>query len=62
MELTINTINDCADSVDINCSPTEWLIIRKALKLLVRDEDIHPNDRAKAMSIIDIEPNIDKQD
>ena len=54
MKLTTNTENNYVKSIDINCSPTEWLIISKALKLLSQDKDTRLNDRAKAISMIDI--------
>ena len=51
MKLTINTIHDCCESVKIVCSPAEWLILNKALRLLSENEKVHESDRkiAKAM-------------
>ena len=62
MEITINTINDCCESVDINCSSAEWLIIHKALKRLAEDENAHPNNRVKATSMADSEVQIYRMD
>ena len=51
MEIMVNTINDCCESVEISCSPAEWLILNKALRLLSENEKVHESDRriAKAM-------------
>ena len=32
MKIIVNTKNDCAESVDLNCNTTEFLIIMSALK------------------------------
>ena len=56
MEITINTKENYIKSFDINCSPVEWLVISKSLKRLSQDKETHPNDRAKAMSMLATEP------
>lgn len=56
MEITVNTKNDCCKSVDVNCSPVEWLVILKALRLLSENNDVHPSDRNVADDMLAVEP------
>ena len=56
MQITVNTQKDCCQSVDINCTPTEWLIVHKALKRLSEDEEVHPSDRKAASDMYNVEP------
>lgn len=55
MKLTVNTIQDCCESVDILCSPAEWLILNKALWLLSENENVHENDRRTAKAMYETE-------
>ena len=56
MKITVNTQKDCCKSVDVNCSPVEWLIILKALRMLSDNKDVHPSDRQAANDMLAIEP------
>ena len=55
MKLTVNTIQDCCESVDIFCSPAEWLILNKALRLLSENEKVHESDRITAKAMYETE-------
>ena len=52
MNITVNTKDDCAVSVDIHCKTTEFLIIVSALKQYARDLINHPNNIKLAVSMI----------
>lgn len=52
MNVTVNTKDDCAISVDIHCKATEFLIIMSALKQYVRDLINHPDNIKLATSMI----------
>lgn len=52
MRVQINTKKGCAESVDLNCNTTEFLIIMSALKQYVRDLINHPDNIKLATSMI----------
>ena len=56
MELIIITKNDCYESVNIKCSPSEWLIINKALMRAASDCRIAIEDRRKAEDMLNTQP------
>ncbi len=62
MRTVIKTIDDCAETIQLNCTPMEWLIINKALRQFVAIDEIrklnHPNDVSKAESMLAVEPVI----
>ena len=47
--------NDIVESVILDCSPAEWLVINKALRLLVDNPDENEEDRAIAKDLINTE-------
>lgn len=56
MKLKIQTINDCAEKVVIECKPTEFLIIQKGLMHLSTNFNIADWDREKAQEMKDTMP------
>lgn len=56
MELIIVTKNGCCESVNSKCSPSEWLIINKALMRTASDCRIAIEDRRKAENMLNTQP------
>ena len=54
--VTIETANGRRKSIQADCTPMEWLTIRKSLRLLLEDEEIHPDDKAVAKRLLYTEP------
>ena len=56
MTLRVNTVNNSCESVDVHCSPVEWLILNKALRWFSLDKLVHPDDKKIAERMISVEP------
>lgn len=50
--------NNCVKSAKIECTPAEYLVVNKALKLMGVDYHIHMDDRKLAQELSEIEPKI----
>lgn len=58
MNLIVETVNDCAEKVKIECSPVEWLVINKAIRLLSENPDVSIDDMRRAKQLFSTEPEI----
>lgn len=56
MKLTIITVDGCCDSIRAECTPIEWIIIDKALKMMVNNKETREKDRRVAEWLIATEP------
>lgn len=56
MKVVIETKKRYVDTIKIDCSPAEWLIISNALKQLIDDPNNHANERRKAGEMLATEP------
>ena len=63
MEIIIKVEDeDLVDSVQLECSPTEALIINKALMVLENDKGCHDDDKKKIKEMLDVKPRYMKGD
>ena len=49
-----NEENDIVNSVVIECTPSDYLLISKALKMLAENEEVHEIDRRTAKYLFDL--------
>ena len=56
MKLIINERDGCCESIHIEYTPAEALIINQAMRRYVEDEDMHENDREVMKQMLDVEP------
>ena len=63
MEIIIKVEDeDLVDSVQLECSPTEALIINKALTVLEKDKDCAEDDRKRIKEMLKVNPRYMKDD
>lgn len=58
MQIVVESKNDCADRVKLDCSPVEWLLINSALRIYSRLA--HEKDKAKLKEMCDTKPLIER--
>ena len=49
-----NEENNIVNSVVIECTPSDYLLISKALKMLAENEEVHEIDRRTAKYLFDL--------
>ena len=50
----LNLDGDIVKEVNVTYSPTEYLVVSKALNLLSEDEEVHELDRLSAKEMLDV--------
>lgn len=61
MKIKVITVNDCCEKVIAECSPVEWLVVNKALKLFRVDGFNALKDREIAEAMIDTEIEVEEE-
>ena len=56
MVITVNTVQDCCEDVEVICTPAEWLILNKALRLLSENRNVSEVDRREAAKMHAVQP------
>ena len=56
MKLIVNEKDGCCESIHIEYTPTEALIINHAMRRYVDDEEINEKDRKVMEQMLDVEP------
>lgn len=56
MKLIVNERDGCCESVNIEYTPIETLIIRQAMRRYVNDEEVNEKDRKAMEQMLDVEP------
>ena len=56
MKLIVNTKDGCCESIHIEYTPTEALIINQAMRRYVNDEEVNENNRNAMEQMLDVEP------
>ena len=56
MKLIVNEKDGCCESIHIEYTPTEALIINHAMRRYVNDEEINEKDRKVMDQMLDVEP------
>lgn len=56
MKLIVNERDGCCESIRIEYTPVEALIINQAMRRYVNDEDVHEKDRSIMEQMLDVEP------
>lgn len=56
MRLTVNENSGCCESVSIEYTPKEVLIINHAMRRYVNDEEVSEENRAIMEQMLDVEP------
>ena len=56
MKLIVNEKDGCCESIHIEYTPTEALIINQAMRRYVNDEKINEDNRNAMEQMLDVEP------
>lgn len=56
MKLIVNKKNGCCESLTIEYTPTEGLIINHAMRRYADDEEMHEKERRIMKQMLDVEP------
>jgi hypothetical protein len=56
MKLTVNEKKGCCESVQIEYTPTEALIINEAMRRYVCDDEVNEKDRTIMEQMLDVKP------
>ena len=56
MKLIINERDGCCESIQIEYTPTEALIINQAMRRYVRDDEVNEEDRTIMEQMLDVKP------
>lgn len=56
MKITVNTVQDCCEDVEVTCTPAEWLLLNKALRLLSENRNVSEDDRREAAKMHAAQP------
>ncbi len=56
MKLIVNERNGCCESIQIEYTPTEALIINQAMRRYVNDEEVNEDNRKVMKQMLDVEP------
>lgn len=56
MKITVNTVQDCCEDVEVICTPAEWLLLNKALRLLSENRNVSEVDRREAAKMHAAQP------
>ena len=56
MKLTVNERNGCCESIHVEYTPTEFLIINQAMRRYVDDENENEEDRAIMEQMLAVKP------
>lgn len=52
--ITVKTENGFVKIVTIKCTPTDYLLVSKALKMLAENEEVHEIDRRTAKDLFEL--------
>ena len=61
MKVVIKTKDNYAKKIVSYCTPSEWLILNEALKLMHTNRKVNRDDQAKAGEILSIIPSIEEE-
>lgn len=56
MKLIVNEHNGCCESVQIECTPEEALIINQAMRTYVCDDEVDEKSRAIMEQMLEVKP------
>ena len=56
MKLIVNECDGCCESVNIEYTPTEALIINHAMRRYVNDEEVNEKDRKIMKQMLEVKP------
>lgn len=56
MKLIVNEKDGCCESINIEYTPAEALIINQAMRRYVNDEEVNETDRAIMEHMLDVKP------
>ena len=56
MKLIVNERDGCCESVNIECTPTEALIINQAMRRYVCDDEVNEKDRNIMKHMLEVKP------
>ena len=56
MKLIVNEKDGCCESINIEYTPVEALIINQAMRRYVDDEEVNETDRAIMEHMLDVKP------
>ena len=56
MKLIVNECDGCCESIHIEYTPTEALIINQAMRRYVNDEEVNEDNRKAMKQMLDVEP------
>ena len=56
MKLIVNERDGCCESIRIEYTPTEALIINQAMRRYVNDEEVNEKDRKAMEQMLDVKP------
>ena len=62
MKVTVKTIDDCCEQVNLECTPLEWLIVSKAMHVLKDSDKCHPEDKAILEKLVNVEPVFEEKE